>query len=120
MADDRNAPATKGDIEDLRRKRKQEIGALRSDTKDQVGTIRSEMRESAAMLRSEMQHMHHDLIERARDGERRLLEAFYTFAKLNQASLAARGHESPAVKEQVAIIESKLAEVKRKDYPPQS
>ena len=38
MADDRNAPATKGDIDDLR-----------SEIKEQIGTIRSEMQESAAM-----------------------------------------------------------------------
>ena len=42
MADDRNAPATKGDIEDLR---------------GEMQDLRGEMKESAAMLRSEMQHI---------------------------------------------------------------
>jgi len=57
MADDRNAPAAKDDIEDLR-----------SDIKEQI-----------AMIRSEMQHMHDDSVERARDAETRLLQAFYAF-----------------------------------------
>jgi hypothetical protein len=113
MADDRNAPATKGDIEDLR-----------SEMKEQIGAIRSEMQESAAMLRSEMQHMHDDFIESARDGETRLLEAFYTFAKTNQARLTAHDQETAALKERLAIVESRLTEVERKvnfpDHPPQS
>ena len=73
MVDDRNAPATSGDIEDLRR-----------EIKERIGAIRSEMKKSAALLRSEMQHMHDDLIERASDSETRLLQVFYTFAQSNQ------------------------------------
>ena len=65
MADDRNAAATKGDI-----------GYLRSEMKEKIT-------EQIAMIRSEMQHMHDDLVERGRDTETRLLEAFYSFAKTN-------------------------------------
>ena len=109
MADDRNAPATKGDIEDLR-----------NEMKEQIGALRSEMRQSTPMLRSGIRHIHGDPIEGCRDGTTRLVEAFYTFAKMNCASLAAHGHETPALREQLGIIESKLADAKRKNHPPQS
>jgi hypothetical protein len=138
MADDRNAPATKGDIEDLRsemkeqigtihsemKAMKEQIGTIHSEMKEQVGTVRSEMQESAAMLRSEMQHMHDDFIEQVRDGETRLLDAFYSFAKTDQARHSAHDHETAALKERLAIVESRLTDVERKvnfpDHPPQS
>ena len=97
MADDRNAPATKGDIEDLR----------------------SEMKEQIAMVRSEMQHLHDDSVERARDTETRLLEAFYAFAKTNQARQSATDQETAAIKERLAIVESRLIDVERRlNTPP--
>ena len=34
------------------------------------------------MLRSEMQHTHDELIERMADSEKRLLQAFYSFAEI--------------------------------------
>src|SRR5437763_4842653 len=97
MADDRNAPATKGDIEDLR----------------------SEMKEQIAMVRSEMQHLHDDSVERARDTETRLLEAFYSFAKTNQARQTGTEQETAALRERLAIVESRLTDVERRlNTPP--
>jgi cell division septum initiation protein DivIVA len=101
MADDRNAPATKGDIEDLR------------------SEMKETMTEQIAMIRSEMQHMHDDLIERARDTETRLLEAFYAFAKTNQARQSATEQETAALKERLSIVETRLIEVERRlNLPP--
>lgn len=97
MADDRNAPATKGDIEDLR----------------------GEMKEQAAMLRSEMQHTHDELIERMADSETRLLDAFYSFAKSNQTRIFATEQESALLKERLGKLESRLMEVERRlNMPP--
>jgi hypothetical protein len=57
MDNDRNAPATKGDIADV----KQEI----------------------AMVRSEMQHSFDHLTETMRDGQTELLKAFYGYTQSN-------------------------------------
>src|SRR3954454_9503053 len=97
MADDRNAPATKGDIEDLR----------------------SEMKEQIAMIRSEMQHTHDELVERISDAETRLLDAFYSFAKTNQARQTAAEQETAGLKERLAILESRVTDVERRlNTPP--
>ena len=60
--DDRNAPATKGDIIDLNGK----------------------FDEKLDQLRSEVNHGYRDILERIADGETRLLKAFYDFAQSNQ------------------------------------
>jgi hypothetical protein len=59
--DDRNAPATKGDIADLEQKFEQKF----------------------EQLRGEMNHGYADLAERISDSETRLLKAFYDFAQSN-------------------------------------
>lgn len=113
MADDRNATATKGDIEDLR-----------SEMKEQIGTIRSEMQDSAGMLRSEMQHMHDDFLEQASDRETRLLQAFYAFAQSNQERLTQAERDAASLKERMALYEQRLTDLERKvnfpEHPPQS
>jgi aminopeptidase N len=117
MADDRNAPATKGDIEDLRED-------LRGEMKEQIGTIRSEMQESAAMLRSEMQHMHDDFLEQARHAETRLLQAFYAFAQSSQERLTLAERDAAGLKDRMALYEQRLIDLERKvnfpDHPPQT
>ena len=52
--DDSNAPATKGDIQQLRTETKSDI----------------------QQLRGEMNHQYHDLVERISDTETKLLQAF--------------------------------------------
>jgi hypothetical protein len=61
MADNRNVPATLGNLEDLE----------------------ARLNERYDILRSEMQHLHHDVVERLGDTETRLLKAFYNFGQSN-------------------------------------
>jgi len=97
MADDRNAPATKGDIEDLR----------------------GEIKESAAMLRSEMQHTRDELIARMTDSDTRLLKAFYSFAESNQTRVFGTEQQTAFLKERLAKLESRRMEVERRlNMPP--
>ena len=62
--DDRNAPATHGDIQDLRT----EMNGLRTETNEKID-----------MLRAEGNHNYHDLVERIDGGQTKLLGAFYGF-----------------------------------------
>jgi hypothetical protein len=59
MDNDRNTPATKGDLEDLR------------------GELRTEI----SMLRSEMHHSVDDLKQTLRDSQTELLKVFYNYAQ---------------------------------------
>jgi hypothetical protein len=61
-----NAPATKGDIEELR----------------------SEQRSGVEQLRSEMNHQYRDLVERIDDNMTRLMKAFYDAAETNSKRIA--------------------------------
>ena len=74
MPDDRNAPATKGDVQD----------AVQG------------------------------LMEAMRDIQTELLKAFYNFARSNEARLTEAERESAAVKERLAIVESRLTELERR------
>jgi hypothetical protein len=47
----------------------------------------AEVKQDLAMLRAEVRHQYDDLKETLRDGETKLLKAFYTFAESNQARL---------------------------------
>src|SRR5215813_9331031 len=70
VPDDRNAPATKGDVQDV--------------------------------------------LEAMRDIQTELLKAFYNFARSNEARLTEAERESAAVKERLAIVESRLTELERR------
>ena len=84
MDNDRNAPATRGNLEDVRvelkqdiaelraeikAELKQEVGGLRAELKQDIAALRAEAKEDNAQLRSEMQLMHDDLVERIRAGQ---------------------------------------------------
>ena len=91
MADDRNAPATKGDVQD-----------------------------AVQQLRSEMRLQYDDLKEAIRDSETRLLNAFYGFAQSVQERFKAADDAEASLKKRMTIIEERLTEVeKRLNYPPQ-
>ncbi len=91
--DDPNAPATKGDIADLKTQMVQ--------------------------LHSEMSHIHNDLVERIADGETRVLKAFYNFAESNQKRLAEIDSENAAIRSRLGSVETRLLEVeKRLNMPP--
>jgi hypothetical protein len=67
--DDRNAPASKGDIYDLR----SEIAGLS---------------ERLELLRSEMNHGYNDIVERIHDSQTALLKAFYGYGQANNKRVA--------------------------------
>ena len=91
--DDRNAPATKGDIADLDQKVDQ--------------------------LRTEMNHGYSDIVERISDGETRLLKAFYDFAQSNQKRMTEIETNEAAMRSRLATIEDRLLQVeKRLNMPP--
>ena len=94
---DRNAPATKGDIADLEQKVDQKF--------DQ--------------LRGEMNHGYADLAERISDSETRLLKAFYDFAQSNQKRMTDIEVSEAAMLSRLATIEDRLLQVeKRLNLPP--
>lgn len=64
--EDRNAPVTKGDLDDA------------------VAGLNSELKAEIRQLRAETHHQYHDLVESISDGETHLLKAFYDFAVSNQ------------------------------------
>jgi len=106
--DDRNAPATKGDIADLDQKIEQKFEQLRGD-----------MNQGFEQLRGEMNHSYADLAERISDGETRLLKAFYDFAQSNQKRMTEVEGNEAAIRSRLATIEDRLLQVeKRLNLPP--
>ena len=102
MAEDRSAPATKGDLEEL----KQEL--------------RQELRQEGSQLRMEMQHQYDDLKETMRDVQTEILKAFYGYTQTTNVKLRDGEVADAAIRERVTILESRLLEVeKRLLMPPQ-
>ena len=88
--DDNHEPATKADI-----------AAVKAAVKDDIAALRNE------------------LIEVFRDGETRLLKAFYNFAESNQKRLTENERESSGLKERMGVIERRVTEIeKRLNMPP--
>jgi len=93
--DDRNAPATKGDIFDLD--------------------------EKIDRLEQKFDKKFDDLIERISDSETRLLRAFYDFATSNQKRMTELEGNEAAIRSRMATIEDRLLQVeKRLNMPPQA
>jgi vacuolar-type H+-ATPase subunit H len=72
-----NAPATKGDIEQLR-----------SEQRSGIEELRAEQRSGIEQLRSEMNHQYRDLVERLDDNMTRLMKAFYDAAETKSKRIA--------------------------------
>jgi hypothetical protein len=73
MDEDRNAPATKGDLENL------ELRMQGMETR---------LNERHEILRAEVQHGYDDLKEMFRDAQTEPLKAFYNFAQTNGERVA--------------------------------
>jgi len=102
--DDRNAPATKGDILDLDEKFEQ---------------FRSESNEKFELLRSEMSHGYNDIVERIHDTQTELLKAFYGYAQGNNKRVAELEGNEGAFSSRLATIEDRILEVERRlNMPP--
>ena len=93
--DDRNAPATKGDISDavellrgetaqFRAENKLEFERVRAENRLEFERVRAENKLQLDQLRAEMNHGYNDLVERMDDGQTALLKAFSHFAESNQ------------------------------------
>jgi hypothetical protein len=90
MDNDRNAPATKGDVQDV----KLELGA-------------------------EMKAMEDRLVEAFRDGQTELLKAFYNYAQSNDERVASTEADAASLKKRLAIAESRITEIERRlNWPP--
>jgi len=137
MADDRNAPLTKGDllealsvvvtqirqeikqeITQLRVEIKQEIAELRAEMKQEIAQLRAEMAQQIAQLRAEAQHQYDDLVEKIRDSQAETLKAFYSYAQTTDIKLRDSATADASLRERVAIIESRLLEVERRLLMP--
>ena len=96
--DDRNAPATRGDIEDLR----------------------TEMNEKIDMVRAEGNHNYHDLVERIDDGQTKLLNAFYGFIQSIRERFKAEDDMEAGLKKRLTLVEERLMDLERKvNFPIQ-
>ena len=106
--DDRNVPATKGDLDELR-----------TATKSDLADVKSDLAEKIEQLRSEMSHQYNDLVERIHDGQTQLLKTFYDFAQSNQKRVTTLETSDAAMVSRVASIEDRLLAVeKRLNWPP--
>ena len=91
---DRNAPATKGDVLDLREE------------------LTQEFKQGLTGLRDE-------LVEAIHDGQTELLRAFYGFTQTVQARFAEQDQTEAALKRRIGTLESRILEIeKRLNIPP--
>jgi hypothetical protein len=113
--DDRNQPATKGDIADLDLKFEQ----LRTETKTSFEQFRSETKTSFEQLRTEMSHNYNDIVERIHDSQTELLKAFYSYAQGNNKRVSELEGNEGAFRSRLATIEDRILEVERRlNMPP--
>lgn len=87
---DRNAPATKGDIADLR-----------------------------ADLRGEMKSMEDRLVEAVRDNQTELLKVFYSFTESNRQRVAQLEGNQGAIITRIGVLEDRMTDLERKINFPQ-
>jgi hypothetical protein len=91
---DRNAPATKGDLFDLKEELRQEFSQGLSNLRD-------------------------ELVEAIHDGQTELLRAFYGFTQTVQARFTEQDQTEAALKRRIGTLESRILEIeKRLNIPP--
>lgn len=101
MIDDRNAPATKGDVTDLR-----------SELKGDLATLGTE-------LKSEIANQKDELIEVIRDSQTEVLKAFYGFGQTIQDRFKGDDANDAALRGRMTTLESRVLEIeKRLNIPP--
>jgi len=105
MESDRNATATKGDLQDL----KDEILAT---TKGDLQGLRDE-------LKGDIQGLRDELLEAFRDSQTEMLRAFYSFAQSADVKFKETELEDIMLRQRLTAVESRLTEVeKRLHLPP--
>jgi hypothetical protein len=114
-----DSPATKHDLEQLRSEVKQDLEQLRSEVKQDLVQHRSEVKQEFEQVRSEANHIHDDLVERIRDSETRLLQAFYSFADANNKRLVQGEAATALVISRITTLEDRVLGLeKRLNIPP--
>jgi hypothetical protein len=110
--EDRNAPATKGDLTDLESR-------LDERLEIRLNESIARLNESIEILRSEMNHQYRELVERISDTQTEVLRAFYSFAQTNNKRvLEVEGNEA-ALRSRLGTLEDRVLEIeKRLNLPP--
>ncbi|HTS26837.1 MAG TPA: hypothetical protein VMH81_13255 [Bryobacteraceae bacterium] len=103
MDEDRNAPATKGDLRDLQASMQEMEGR---------------MNERHEMLRSEFDHAFDDLKEVMRDVQTELLKAFYSYSQNNDTRVAAMEDDTASLRKRLGLVESRVTELERRLLMP--
>ena len=120
--EDLSAPATRGDIEQLREHlraaTKGDIEQLRTEVKSDIGQLRSEMKSDIDQLRSEMNHQYRDLVERFDDNMTRLMNAFYASAETNSKRIALVEGNEAAVRNRLGSLEDRMMAVEKRLIMP--
>jgi hypothetical protein len=112
--DDRNAPATKGDLIDLETRLTERHEQLRGEFRQQHERLREEMLERNEQLRTEVNHGYNAIVERIHDAQTALLNAFYSYAQGNNKRVAELEGNEGAVRSRLATLEDRMLEVERR------
>jgi chromosome segregation ATPase len=124
--EDPNAPATRGDIDQLRGAVCGDIEQLRGAVRGEIEQLRGEVRGDieqlrgyVEQLRAETGHQYNDLVERIADSQTALLKAFYGYAEGNNKRVAELENDEAAVRSGLATLEDRILEVERRiNMPP--
>jgi hypothetical protein len=101
MEIDRNATATKGDLQDLKDELKGDMQGLRDELKGDIQGLRDE------------------LLEAFRDSQTEMLRAFYSFAQSADVKFKETELADIMLRQRLTVVESRLTEVeKRLNLPP--
>jgi KaiC/GvpD/RAD55 family RecA-like ATPase len=120
MEIDRNATATKGDLQDL----KDEILATTKgdlqDLKDEIlATTKGDLQGLRDELKGDIQGLRDELLEAFRDGQTEMLRAFYSFAQSTDVKLKETELDDMMLRQRLTAVEMRLTEVeKRLHLPP--
>ena len=114
MDEDRNAPATKGDLRALEAR----MLNLETGMQTSMQELEARMKERDEMQRSEAQHRFDAVMEAFRDSQTELLKAFYSYAQGNDERAASTEAEASSLKKRLALVESRVTELERRLITP--
>jgi hypothetical protein len=104
LLDDRNAPASKGDILDL---------------ETRIDNLETRIDEKFEQLRSEVSHGYRDLAERWDDGVTKLLNAFCGVAETH-GNLGELDSNEHAIRSRLSTVENRVMELEKRLITPPS
>jgi hypothetical protein len=123
MGNDRDAPATKGDLEDLETRLKGEISGVETRLKGEISGVETRLKGEISgvetRLKGEMSEAEARLTEKMRDMQTELLHAFYGFTESVQSRFKAQDDTESGLKHRLTVLEGRLLEVERRlNMPP--